>query len=51
MQCKSLPVILVALFCAVGSAQDSRTITSDPTDLPRPISTLLDQLRQPEKFR
>jgi len=50
MRCKSLPVIFVALCCSVGSAQDSRTITSDPTDLSRPISTLLDQLRQREKI-
>jgi len=51
MRCKSLLVIFVALCCSVGSAQDSRTITSDPLDLSRPISTLLDQLRQREKIQ
>src|ERR1700680_2205750 len=51
MRCKSLLVIFVGLCCSVGSAQDSRTITSDPTDLSRPISTLLDQLRQREKIQ
>jgi hypothetical protein len=41
MRRKSLPVIFVGLCCSVGSAQASRTITSDPTDLSRPRSTPL----------
>jgi len=51
MLCKPLSVILVARFCSVQFAQVSHTISSDPTDLSRPISTLLDQLRQREKIQ
>jgi len=46
-------LLLVALLGAIGSvsfAQDSVTIASDPHDLSRPISTLLDQLRRREKI-
>jgi len=43
-------VMLVGLSSSSSLAQDSVTITSDPNDLSRPISTLLGQLRQREKI-
>jgi hypothetical protein len=51
MRCASLFVILGTLCCSVGFAQDFVTITSDPRDMSRPISTLLDQLRQRDKIQ
>jgi hypothetical protein len=46
---------LLSALVAIGSmlhvaAQISTTITSDPRDLSRPISTLIDQMRQREKI-
>jgi hypothetical protein len=43
-------VILAGCLASSGDAQDSVTISSDPKDLSRPISTLLDQLRKREKI-
>jgi hypothetical protein len=43
-------VMLVGLSSSSSLAQDSVTITSDPNDLSRPISTLLGQLRQRDKI-
>jgi hypothetical protein len=43
-------VTLVGLLGSACAAQDSITIASDPKDLSRPISTLLDQLRKNEKI-
>ena len=45
-------VLLMAMAVMLslgGAAQDSVTITSDPSDLSRPVSTLLDQLRRRER--
>jgi len=43
-------VILVGCLASNGVAQDSVTIKSDPSDLSRPVSTLLNQIRQREKI-
>ncbi len=40
---------LLGTFFLVATAQDSVTITSDPRDLSRPISSLINQIRQREK--
>ncbi len=45
-----LLVILAVCLAARGDAQDSVTIKSDPNDLSRPISTLLNQMRQRERI-
>jgi hypothetical protein len=45
-----LSLVLTSLISSVGLAQDSVTIKSDPKDLSRPISTLLNQIRQREKI-
>jgi len=45
----SAAVVLAAFFGSAALAQESVTITTDPNDLARPISTLLDQLRAREK--
>jgi hypothetical protein len=46
-----LPLLILMGCPALGAAaQDSVTITSDPRDLSRPISTLLNQLRQRDKI-
>src|SRR5438270_6209189 len=47
------PLILLFLLICCSNlcvAQSTVTITSDPDDLSRPISTLLDQLRQRENI-
>jgi hypothetical protein len=44
-----LLTLLFGMFTLGAIAQDSVTITSDPGDLSRPISTLTDQIRQSEK--
>jgi hypothetical protein len=41
---------LAGVLSSVGVAQDSVTITTDPKDLSRPVSTLLSQLREREKI-
>jgi hypothetical protein len=43
-------VVLVGCLAAMGVAQDSVEIKSDPNDLSRPVSTLLNQIRQREKI-
>ncbi|HEY3971515.1 MAG TPA: hypothetical protein VGM18_00840 [Candidatus Sulfotelmatobacter sp.] len=44
-----LSVILLGTFILVAAAQDSVTVTSDPRDFSRPISTVINQIRQREK--
>jgi hypothetical protein len=47
----TLLFVIVVAFCGSTSvAQDSVTIASDPKDLSRPVSTLLNQLRKREKI-
>ena len=41
--------LLLGTFFLVATAQDSVTITSDPRELSRPISSLINQIRQREK--
>src|SRR5260370_37371492 len=44
-----LAALFLGTFFLVATAQDSVTITSDPRDLSRPISSLINQIRQREK--
>jgi len=41
---------LVSLFSSTGTAQNSVTITSDPTQTARPVSALLEQVRKREEL-
>jgi hypothetical protein len=43
-------LIAVGLFVCRSVCQESVTISSDPNDLSRPISTLIDQIRKREKI-
>lgn len=43
-----LTILAVVMSCSVAVAQQTITIASDPNDLSRPISTLLDQVRDRE---
>jgi hypothetical protein len=45
-----LLAVSVCLFVRVGLCQSSITISSDPSDLSRPISTLLNQIRERQKL-
>ncbi|MGA9391029.1 MAG: hypothetical protein WBV69_11340 [Candidatus Sulfotelmatobacter sp.] len=42
--------LLLSGFGMVGAAQNSVTIASDPRDLSRPVSTLVNQIREREKI-
>jgi hypothetical protein len=44
-----LAALFLGTFSLIATAQDSVTITSDPRDLSRPISSLINQIRQREK--
>ena len=43
-------ILAVAILGSLTPAQDSVTITSDPHDLSRPVSTLINQIRQRERI-
>jgi hypothetical protein len=43
-------LIAVGLFVCRSVCRESVTISSDPNDLSRPISTLIDQIRKREKI-
>jgi hypothetical protein len=45
-----LLAVSVCLFVRIGLCQSSITISSDPSDLSRPISTLVDQIRERQKL-
>jgi hypothetical protein len=45
-----LLAVSVCLFVRAGLCQSSVTISSDPSDLSRPISTLIDQIRERQKL-
>src|SRR5271165_3649708 len=45
-----LLAVSVCLFVGVGLCQSSITISSDSSDLSRPISTLIDQIRERQKL-
>src|SRR5580692_8390412 len=50
MNHKLISFVLAGCLTLGVNAQDSVTITSDPSDLSRPIATLLNQMRKHEKI-